>query len=76
MNPQGQNNDIPEITECIVCGKPLTSDRAICKLKQDGLWVAICCPHCYDSFQKKSKYYINKYMALKSYKKIWHGQSE
>ena len=51
----------PETTgeTCVVCGKATTGSRGYAHILHDGLQHALCCPLCFDTFQKRPDYYHN-----------------
>ncbi|MDO8540191.1 MAG: hypothetical protein Q7S40_07070 [Opitutaceae bacterium] len=44
---------------CVVCGKDTTSGRGFMTLHVEGRPVPICCPMCYDVYQKDPARYVS-----------------
>ena len=45
---------------CIICGKEVAGGRGYAHLKHDDQMVTLCCPLCFDTFQKSPKVYANR----------------
>jgi predicted nucleic acid-binding Zn ribbon protein len=43
---------------CIVCGKSVLEGQGFAHLKVEGEMVAICCPLCFETFEKDPKRYL------------------
>jgi len=43
---------------CVVCGKTVDIDEASVHLKVESEMIAICCPMCYEVYQKKPSHYL------------------
>ena len=43
---------------CVVCGKSLHVEEASVHLKVEDQMIAICCPACYEIYQKKPNYFL------------------
>jgi len=43
---------------CVVCGKTVDVDEASMHLKVETEMIAICCPLCYEVYQKKPGYFL------------------
>jgi YHS domain-containing protein len=44
---------------CIVCGKSVLEHEGFCHLRVEGQMVAICCPLCFETFEKNPKHYLS-----------------
>jgi hypothetical protein len=42
----------------VVCGKTVDIDEASVHLKVESEMIAICCPMCYEVYQKKPSHYL------------------
>lgn len=47
-----------ESESCIVCDKPVRYGTGFAHIKQDGEMVTLCCPLCFETFQKKPKFFL------------------
>ncbi len=45
---------------CLVCGKSLDRDRGLVRLNVEGRWIALCCPLCYEVYQKDPPRFLAK----------------
>jgi len=45
---------------CIVCGKGLKPGEALATMHQDGSKLPICCPLCFESYQKDPHPYLER----------------
>ena len=43
---------------CIVCGKSVDVDEASIHLKVENEMIAICCPLCYEVYQKRPSHFL------------------
>ena len=43
---------------CIVCGKSVLDGEGFCHMRVEGEMVAICCPLCFENFEKNPKRYL------------------
>jgi ribosomal protein L24E len=43
---------------CIVCGKSVLEGEGYCHMRVEGEMVAICCPLCFETFEKNPKHYL------------------
>lgn len=43
---------------CVVCGKSLDVEEASVHLKVENQMIAICCPACYEIYQKKPNHFL------------------
>jgi ribosomal protein L24E len=43
---------------CIVCGKSVLDGEGYCHMRVEGEMVAICCPLCFENFEKNPKRYL------------------
>jgi hypothetical protein len=43
---------------CVVCGKSVEREEASVHLKGEAEMIAICCPLCYETYQKKPSHYL------------------
>jgi uncharacterized CHY-type Zn-finger protein len=43
---------------CVVCGKSVDAEEASVHLKVETEMIAICCPLCYEFYQKKPSHYL------------------
>lgn len=46
------NSDTTNPVFCVVCGKAVPEDGALCHLRHDGRVFTLCCPMCLDLFQR------------------------
>jgi predicted nucleic acid-binding Zn ribbon protein len=44
---------------CIVCGKSVLEGEGFCHMQVEGKMVAICCPLCFETFEKNPKRYLS-----------------
>jgi predicted nucleic acid-binding Zn ribbon protein len=44
---------------CIVCGKSVLDGEGFCHMRVEGEMVAICCPLCFETFEKNPKRYLS-----------------
>jgi predicted nucleic acid-binding Zn ribbon protein len=44
---------------CIVCGKSVLDGEGFCHMRVEGEMVAICCPLCFETFEKDPKRYLS-----------------
>jgi predicted nucleic acid-binding Zn ribbon protein len=44
---------------CIVCGKSVLDGEGFAHLRVEGEMVAICCPLCFENFEKHQKRYLS-----------------
>jgi ribosomal protein L24E len=44
---------------CIVCGKSVLDGEGFCHIQVEGEMVAICCPLCFETYEKNPKHYLN-----------------
>jgi predicted nucleic acid-binding Zn ribbon protein len=44
---------------CIVCGKSVLEGEGFCHLQVESEMVAICCPLCFETFEKNPKHYLS-----------------
>jgi len=43
---------------CIVCGKSVLDGEGFCHMRVEGEMVAICCPLCFETFEKDPRRYL------------------
>lgn len=43
---------------CVVCGKPVKFEQASVHLKVEDQMISICCPLCYDVYQKRPNFFL------------------
>jgi ribosomal protein L24E len=43
---------------CIVCGKSVLAGEGYSHIRVEAEMVAICCPLCFDTFEKNPKHYL------------------
>ncbi len=43
---------------CIVCGKSVSDGEGFCHVRMEGKMVALCCPLCFETFEKDPKHYL------------------
>ena len=51
---------------CIVCDKCVDGGGGYAHLKIQNDMIALCCPHCMDSFQKNQNEFIARRVTLKN----------
>ncbi len=56
-DPDGWQTDWQK--HCIVCGKSVLDGEGYCHMKVEGETVAICCPLCFETFEKNPKRYLS-----------------
>ncbi len=44
---------------CIVCGKSVSEGEGYCHVRIEGKMVALCCPLCFETFEKNPKQYLS-----------------
>jgi len=44
---------------CIVCGKSVLDNEGYCHVRVEGEMVALCCPLCFETFEKNPKRYLS-----------------
>lgn len=44
---------------CIVCGKSVLDGEGYCHMRVEGEMVTICCPLCFENFEKDPKRYLS-----------------
>ena len=44
---------------CIVCGKSVSDNEGYCHMRVEGEMVALCCPLCFETFEKNPKRYLS-----------------
>jgi hypothetical protein len=59
MDPnEYQIEGMPFDRVCVVCEKPVRIEESVIHLKADNEMISICCPLCYETYQKKPSYYL------------------
>lgn len=43
---------------CIVCGKSVLDGEGFSHIRIEGQMVALCCPLCFETFEKNPKHYL------------------
>lgn len=56
-DPEGWQIDWEK--HCIVCGKTVLHGEGFCHMRVEGEMVAICCPLCFENFEKNPKRYLS-----------------
>ena len=54
-----------ENVDCIVCERPLKGDVYM-RLQHEGEWISICCPLCFEKFDKNKNFYTSRRRAYES----------
>jgi YHS domain-containing protein len=55
---QYQNEDIVYDRVCVVCGKGVKIEESSVHLKVEGEMISICCPLCYEAYQKRPSSFL------------------
>jgi len=55
-DPDGWRTDWEK--HCVVCGKSVLEGEGYCHMRVEGEMVAICCPLCFETFEKDPKRYL------------------
>ena len=56
-DPEGWQIDWEK--HCIVCGKSVLDGEGFAHLRVEGEMVAVCCPLCFENFEKNPKRYLS-----------------
>ena len=55
-DPAGSESDWQK--HCIVCGKSVLDNEGYCHVRIENEMVALCCPLCFETFEKNPKRYL------------------
>jgi len=61
--------------ECIVCGKQVAGGRGFSHLKHGDDMVTLCCPLCFETFQKSPQEYVSRRKAREISQSILKGST-
>jgi len=56
-DPDGRQTEWQK--HCIVCGKTVLEGEGYCHMRVEDQMVALCCPLCFETFQKNPKQYLS-----------------
>ncbi len=62
-----------ENLECIVCERPLRGD-VFMRIKIENEFVRLCCPLCFETFDKRRSFYISRRKANESINRLKENQ--
>ncbi len=51
--------------QCAVCGKSVGNNESFSHLKVENAMIALCCPLCFETFQKDRAKYLGRRVARK-----------
>jgi uncharacterized C2H2 Zn-finger protein len=65
-----------DFVQCAVCEKVITGGKWFARIRQGEWMVALCCPLCTETFEKKPHSYIRRIETLDLMRKLNPGSSD
>lgn len=62
-----------ETPSCAVCGKNVTHGGGFSRINHKGIMVNLCCPLCFETFQKDPQPYMTRLAKIERYRALKGG---